>query len=81
VIVPVFMGGSSALDTLFHTGQLFTFMVNSLPFCGWLFLTGLGPTGHIVGHHPSATHAWISFGAWAVGALAVVVTSFRYRDV
>ncbi|MFJ9846038.1 hypothetical protein ACIRYZ_37480 [Kitasatospora sp. NPDC101155] len=71
----------SSFDTLFHTGQLFTFVGNSLPFWGWIFLTTMGPTGNIVGHHPSATHAWISFGAWAVGSVAVVVTAFRSRDV
>ncbi|MCX4746148.1 hypothetical protein OG455_11545 [Kitasatospora sp. NBC_01287] len=81
VMVPLFMGGSSTLDTLFHTGQLFTFVVNSWPFSGWIFLTALGPTGGIVGHHPSATHSWISFGAWAVGSVAVVVAAFRSRDV
>ncbi|MGA5823900.1 hypothetical protein ACPC54_39375 [Kitasatospora sp. NPDC094028] len=81
VMVPLFMGGSSTLDTIFHTGHLFSFVVNSWPFAGWIFLTTMGNTGNIVGHHPSAIHAWISFGAWAVGSVAVVVTAFRSRDI
>ncbi|MFJ9690616.1 hypothetical protein [Kitasatospora sp. NPDC101183] len=71
----------SSFDTALHTGRLFTFVGNSLPFAGWIFLTTLGNTGNIVGHHPSAVHAWIAYGAWAVGSVAVVVAAFRSRDV
>jgi ABC-type transport system involved in multi-copper enzyme maturation permease subunit len=70
----------ASLDTVFHTDQLFTFVSNSLPFWGWIFLTTMG-SGKIVGAHPSAAHAWISFGAWAVGSVALVVAAFRHRDV
>jgi hypothetical protein len=79
--VVVSLAPISSFDSVFHTGQLFTFVGNSLPFPGWIFLTTLGDTRMIVGHHPSATHAWISFGAWAVGSVAVVVAAFRSRDV
>ena len=71
----------AGLDSTFHTGQLFDFVGTSLPFPGWVFLTTLGDTTHIVSKHPSVVHAWISFGAWAVGSPAVVLAAFRSRDV
>ncbi|MFE5595059.1 hypothetical protein [Streptomyces sp. NPDC056549] len=78
MIVP--MGLLAPDDRVLHTGNLFEQASNALPFSAFLQLTHLG-TGHIMGHHPSDTEAWIALPVWSVAACAVAVTALRHRDV
>ena len=72
--------GISAVDDVLGT-HIFGHISDTLPENGWLLLTTIGSTDHIVGGHPSATEAWISYAAWALAALAIIAFVPRQRDV
>jgi ABC-2 type transport system permease protein len=76
-VMPV---GISSLDDVQNT-HIFGHISNVLPENGWLFLTTMGNTEHIVGGHPSAAEGWISYAAWAVAAVLVIALVPRRQDV
>lgn len=76
-IMPV---GISGIDDVLGT-HVFGHVANVLPENGWLLLTTIGSTNGIVGSHPSATEAWISYAAWALTAIAILTVVPRQRDV
>ncbi|HEY3869622.1 MAG TPA: hypothetical protein VGM10_14770 [Actinocrinis sp.] len=77
-VMPV---GISSLDSIANT-HIFVHVSNVLPENGWMFLTTMGSsTQHIVGGHPSAPEAWISYAAWAVVAVLAIAFAPRRQDV
>lgn len=76
-VMPV---GVSSLDGVQNT-HIFGHISNVLPENGWMFLTTMGNAGRIVGGHPSAPEAWISYAAWAVAAVLVIALAPRRQDV
>ena len=76
-ILPV---GISGVDDVLGT-RIFGHLANALPENGWLLLTTIGGMRGIVGGHPSIAEAWISYGAWTLVAIAVIVVAPTQRDV
>lgn len=76
-IMPI---GISAIDDVLGT-HVFTHVANVLPENGWLALITIGSPKNIVGGHPSVAEAWISYTAWAVAAMAVILSVPKRRDV
>jgi ABC-2 type transport system permease protein len=76
-VMPV---GVSGVDDVLGT-HIFGHLADVLPENGWLLLTTTGSMKGIVGGHPSIAEAWISYAAWALAAIAIIILTPRQRDV